>query len=95
MPPLRRLLAWIPLLPALGLAGCAQVPVVHQVRDPIPPALLECPREPAPPVVIRSDADVFNFAEDVRQAGADCRAKLDSIAELERQRAAAGKGNGS
>ena len=55
----------------------------------IPDGSLACPREPTVPDA-KTDIDLALWAQAVREAGADCRAKLDAIRDL----AATWGGNG-
>lgn len=50
-------------------------------RPAIPDTMLSCLREPLVPDA-RTDVDLALWTQAVREAGADCRSKLDAMREL-------------
>jgi hypothetical protein len=75
---------------ALPLAACASKPeppvpqvVVRKelVRQPIPGDLLTCAPQPAPPDT-GTQRDVGQFIIDLAAAGADCRSKVEAVAQI-------------
>lgn len=73
-------LALLPLLSVLPLMGCGDGPAVL-VRQEVPPALLACQPQPAPPEA-PDDTALALWIVDLAGAGEDCRAKLASVGEL-------------
>lgn len=81
------------VLLAVLVAGCQSMPTSKPsgpitefktlLQYPIiDPDLLTCPREPALPDGVMTDASALAWAEDVRQAGKACRANVDALHEL-------------
>lgn len=50
-----------------------------QVYPDIPDDDLICAGEPIVPAMVMTDSDLAQWAEMVRQAGADCRSKLNTV----------------
>lgn len=75
-----RLPALLCLLSATLSPGCASsVPVV--VRQKVPPSLLACQPQPAPPEAA-DDQALALFILDLAAAGDDCRGRLLRVKEL-------------
>ncbi len=64
-----------PLEPLIEFKTLLQFPMID-------PELLTCPREPALPDGITTDAAALAWSEDVRQAGKACRANVNALREL-------------
>lgn len=77
MPPRPLARAWTALPFALCLTACAQPPPPLV----IPSGMASCPAEPPPPEAL-DDPALARWILDLREAGADCRSKLEAVGRL-------------
>ena len=78
MPRLPRLLAPA-LLPCLLCLGACAPRLAPVARLPILDSLLTCQAQPPPPAALATDADLTDWVQDLADAGADCRFRLEAV----------------
>jgi hypothetical protein len=69
---------------SVAMAGCQTTtpqtaPQIQVVRTTVPPALLQCRDEPAPPKRPATKGQAARYVLDLADAGRDCRSKLGAV----------------